>query len=249
MNRISIVLFALLLNVSVFAEPSLKVQADSAYVKENYLEASAIYEKVLEEGHSSDVYYNLGNCYYRLEKIGLAVLNYERALLLNPGDSHIRHNLDLARNKTLDKITPVGEIFIVTWYKSVINWLSVDQWANVGVVCFLLFLVMLGLYLFGKEIRLRKIGFYSALVLVVVCLASNIFAWNQKHILLNRNTAVVMKTSVNVKSTPSETGTDLFVIHEGTKVTITDPSMKGWKEIRLDDGKNGWIPTNCIEEI
>ena len=249
MKKIVCILFALCLQVSLFAEPSLKVQADSAYAKENYLEASRLYEQVLEGGHSSEVYYNLGNCYYRLEKVGPAVLNYERALLLSPGDSHIRHNLDLARNKTLDKITPLGEIFIVTWYKSIINLLSVDQWATLAVICFILMLGMVALYLFGKQVRFRKIGFYSSLVLLLVCILSNVFAWNQKHILLNRNTAVVMSTSVNVKSTPSQTGTDLFVVHEGTKVTITDPSMKGWKEIKLDDGKTGWIPTESIEEI
>lgn len=249
MKRFYILLFALLVGLSSFAQSALKVQADSAYAKENYQEAVSLYEKMLEQGHSSDVYYNLGNCYYRLEKIGPSVLNYERALLLSPGDSHIRHNLELARNKTLDKITPVGELFIVTWYKGIINWLSVDQWATLGVCSFVLLLILIALYLFSKQINLRKLGFYGALVSLVLCIASNIFAWNQKYILLHRNTAIVMVTSASVKSTPSDSGTDLFVIHEGTKVTITDASMKAWKEIILDDGKNGWISSESIEGI
>lgn len=249
MKRIAIILFALLVEVSAFAQSSLKVEADSAYSKENYQEAAALYENILEQGHSAAIYYNLGNCYYRLEKIGPAVLNYERALLLTPGDSHVRHNLELARNKTLDKITPVGELFIVTWYKGVINWLSVDQWAVLGVCSFVMLLVLISLYLFSKQINLRKVGFYGALCMLLLCIASNIFAWNQKYILMHRNTAVVMVTSASVKSTPSESGTDLFVIHEGTKVTITDPSMNSWKEIRLDDGKSGWIAAESIEGI
>lgn len=249
MKRFYIFLFSLLIGVSAFAQLSLKVQADSAYSRENYQEAASLYENMLEQGHSADIYYNLGNCYYRLEKIGLSVLNYERALLLSPGDSHIRHNLELARNKTLDKITPVGELFIVTWYKGVINWLSVDQWAVLGVGSFILLLALVSLYLFSKQINLRKVGFYGALAMLLLCMASNVFAWNQKYILMHRNTAVVMVTSANVKSTPSETGTDLFVIHEGTKVTITDPSMNAWKEIRLDDGKSGWIAAESIEGI
>ena len=155
----------------------------------------------------------------------------------------------MARSKTLDKISPLGEIFIVTWYKEVINWFSVDQWAALGIICFIFVLIMLCLYLFSKVVLIRKLGFYSSIVFILICILSNFFAWNQKHILINRSTAVVMSTSVNVKSTPSENGTDLFVIHEGTKVTIIDPTMKGWKEIRLDDGKKGWIPTGSIEEI
>lgn len=180
MKTLYIVLFALSLQMTATASPSLKVDADSAYIKENYQEAASLYEKVLEEGHSSEVYYNLGNCYYRLEKIGPAVLNYERALLLNPGDGNIRHNLELARSKTLDKISPIGEIFIVTWYKEVINWLSVDQWATLGVISFILLLIMICLYLFAKQITVRKIGFYSSILLILACILSNFFAWNQK---------------------------------------------------------------------
>lgn len=249
MKKLLIFLFSLFLQFTASATPSLKVAADSAYMKENYQEAASLYEKVLEEGYSPEIYYNLGNCYYRLEKIGPSVLNYERALLLSPGNGDIRHNLELARSKTLDKISPLGEIFIVTWYKEVINWFSVDQWAALGIICFIFVLIMLCLYLFSKVVLIRKLGFYSSIVFILICILSNFFAWNQKHILINRSTAVVMSTSVNVKSTPSENGTDLFVIHEGTKVTIIDPTMKGWKEIRLDDGKKGWIPTGSIEEI
>ena len=163
MKTLYIVLFSLLVQVTAAASTSLKVEADSAYMKENYQEAASLYEKILEKGHSSEIYYNLGNCYYRLEKIGPAVLNYERALLLSPGDGDIRHNLELARSKTKDKISPVGEIFIVTWYKEVINWLNVDQWATLGIISFILLLIMLCLYLFGKQINIRKVGFYSSI--------------------------------------------------------------------------------------
>lgn len=226
-----------------------KAEADSAYARENYQEAARLYEELLENGSNSDVYYNLGNCYYRLEKIALSVLNYERALRLNPGDSQIRHNLELARNKTIDKVTPAGEVFIVTWYKSIINLLSVDQWARLAVATFILLLLLTGLYLFGSQLIHRKIGFYSSIICLVLCICSNIFAWNQKHILINRNTGVVMASSVAIKSTPSLSGTDLFILHEGTKVTVIDASMKGWKEIRLGDGKTGWITTESIEMI
>lgn len=243
----------LLIIIALFAPLCLhateKADADSAYMRENYQEAARLYEELLEQGSNADVYYNLGNCYYRLEKIALSVLNYERALRLNPGDSQVRHNLELARNKTQDKVTPVGEVFIVTWYKSVINLLSVDQWANIGVGAFILMLIMLGVYLFGNQMNYRKIGFYLSLVCLIVCICSNIFAWNQKHLLLNRNAGVVMVPSVAVKSTPSLSGTDLFILHEGTKVFVIDPTMKGWKEIKLGDGKTGWITTESIEII
>ena len=111
-------------------------------------------------------------------------------------------------------------------------------------------LVVLALaYLFASPIWLRKVGFFGALAALLLFLGSNVFAWQQKRGLDHRTGAVVIRSAVNVKSTPSRNGTDLFILHEGTRVTITDSSMKGWKEIRVGDGKQGWLETKEIEVI
>ena len=115
-----------------------KVQADSAYAAEKYEEAIPIYTALLKEGEHADIYYNLGNCYYKTDRLALAILNYERAALLDPGSSDVRFNLELARSKTIDKITPESEMFFVTWYKNIIDMMSMDGWARTGIVAFVM---------------------------------------------------------------------------------------------------------------
>jgi tetratricopeptide (TPR) repeat protein len=203
----------------------------------------------LKQGASADLYYNLGNAYYRTENITRAVLNYERALLLAPGDRDIRFNLQMARSKTIDKITPEQEMFFVTWYHSLVNMASVDGWARTALLSLALAIVLALLYLFSERIWLRKVGFFGAMLALALFVLSNVFAYQQKDLLINRRGAIVTAPAVTVKSTPAKQGTDLFILHEGTKVTITDASMKEWKGVRLADGKEGWIEAKQIEMI
>lgn len=226
-----------------------KVEADSAYARGEFQQAIKDYEVLLKQGASADLYYNLGNAYYRTENITRAVLNYERALLLSPGDRDIRFNLQIAQSKTIDKIVPESEMFFFTWYKTLVNLMSVDGWARTSLVSLALVIILLLVYLFSDRIWLRKIGFFGGVVLLLLFVMSNVFAWQQKQNLLFRKGAIVITPSVTVKSTPANNGTDLFVLHEGTKVMITDSSMKGWKEIRIADGKEGWIESSQLEEI
>ena len=226
-----------------------KAEADSAYVQERYQQAAKDYEALLKQGVSADLYYNLGNCYYRMDQMTQAVLNYERALLLSPGDKDIRFNLQMARSKTIDKITPESEMFFVTWYRSLVNMQSVDNWARTALISLFIAVVLALLYLFSDRIWLRKMGFFGGILLLLIFLVGNLFAWQQKHNLTQRSGAIIIKSAVNVKSTPSKNGTDLFILHEGTKVNIIDASMKGWKEIRVADGKQGWLETSEIEVI
>ena len=226
-----------------------KAEADSAYIRGQYQQAIKDYEMLLKQGASADLYYNLGNAYYRSENITRAVLNYERALLLSPGDRDVRFNLQIARAKTIDKIVPESEMFFFTWYRSLVNLMSVDAWAWTALIALALLIVLLLVYLFSDRIWLRKVGFFGGLVLLILFALSNLFAWQQKQDLLFRKGAIVISPSVTVKSTPAKNGTDLFILHEGTKVSITDGTMKGWMGIRIADGKEGWIESNMIEEI
>ena len=222
-----------------------KAEGDSAYIKDDYATAIQIYESLLKNGESADVYYNLGNSYYKAGEIAKAVLNYERALLMKPGNSDIRANLEVARAKTIDKVEPVPEVFFVSWAKALINSMSVDAWATWGIVSFILFIIALYFFLFSRESVRHKGGVRSGMG--VIC--SNLFASEQKERLVKRSEAIVMTPSVTVRSTPSESGTSLFILHEGRKVSIKDNSMKEWKEIRLEDGKVGWVPASAIEVI
>lgn len=243
------VLVIMLLSVPMMAGAVTKADADSTYAQEHYQKAAQQYEHLLKQGVSADLYYNLGNCYYRMDNITLAVLNYERALLLSPGDKDIRFNLQMARSKTIDKIVPESEMFFVTWYRSLVNLMSVDAWARMALISLVAAIILALAYLFANLVWLRKVGFFGGLFFVIIFLLSNLFAWQQKKVLIHRSGAIIIPSAVNVKSTPSKNGTDLFILHEGTKVNITDGSMRGWKKIRVADGKEGWLETKEIEII
>ena len=249
--RVLLLVFYLLLTPSLLTPASAitKAEADSAYVHGEYQKAIDSYETLLKKGVSAELYYNLGNAYYRTENITRAVLNYERALLLSPSDPDIRFNLQMARSKTIDKIVPEQEMFFVTWYRSLVNLASVDGWAMIALICLGLAIILALIYLFSDLVWLRKVGFFGAFLMIVIFVCSNLFAHQQKTQLLNRTGAIITESAVTVKSTPAKNGIDLFILHEGTKVTIIDASMKEWKEIRLADGKEGWIETRQMETI
>ena len=226
-----------------------KANADQAYAKEQYQQAIADYESLLKQGSNADIYYNLGNAYYRVGNITRAIINYERAALLSPGDADIRFNLQIARSKTIDKITPESEMFFFDWYRQFVNLTSVDGWARTALISLAIAIICALVYLFSQRLVARKAGFYGAIALLFVFILSNLMAQQQKNRLLHRTGAVITAPAVQVKSTPAANGTDVFNLHEGTKVDIIDSSMKQWKEIRIADGKRGWVETSKLEVI
>lgn len=242
-------LFALCFSGFAYSQETALKEAEVAYAKEDYAKAIELYEEVLNSnGQSAAVYYNLGNAYYKAGKIAPAILNYERSLLMNPGDGDTRFNLEMARQKTIDKIEPLGEFFLVRWFNGVENMASADTWAKTGIVAFMLFIICLIMFFFSRWMRLRKVGFYMGILLILVVIFSNIFASDQKEEMQNRNRAIVFASTVTVKSSPDASGTDLFVLHEGTDVTVKS-TLGEWSEIELEDGNIGWMPSKDIEKI
>ena len=252
MKKYVCILFLASFVLAIHANPSadsLKAAADKAYSLEQYDKAASLYLRLTRMGESDVVCYNLANSYYRMDSVASAILWYERALLLSPGDSDVRFNLRMARAKTVDKIVPEEEIFFSRWYHSLLNLMSVNGWVWTGVVFFVLALVGLSLYFVSARVGWRKAGFFGALFFLLLSVSSHLFAWQQKGRQQYRDRAVVMQPSVVVKSTPNAAGTDLFLLHSGTSFHILDASMKDWCQIRLSDGKEGWIPVSAIEVI
>lgn len=140
-------------------------------------------------------------------------------------------------------------MFFVTWYRSLVNLMNVDHWANLSLFSLFVALMLALVYLFANALWMRKVGFFGGILFIFFFLVSNLFAWQQQRVLQYRTGAIIMKSSVPVKSTPSKGGTDLFILHEGTRVDITDDTMKGWREVRLADGKRGWVEVSQIEVI
>lgn len=226
-----------------------KSLADSAYIRNDFTTAIQIYEMILRTGESADIYYNLGNSYYKIGDIAKAILNYERALILKPANKDIKSNLEIARAKTVDKVTDVPELFFITWLKSITNSMGIQSWAIIAISFFLLFIVSIYIFFFSTKIVARKTFFILALFFLVFCVIANISAAFQRRVRLNRMNAIIISPSVTIRSTPNDNGTSLFILHEGRKVFIKDDSMKDWKEIQLEDGNVGWVKKNDLEVI
>ncbi len=246
---LSLLLVLTMISFSSVATAVTKENADKEYAKGNYQQAIKDYEELLKDGANADVYYNLGNAYYRTENITKALLNYERARLLSPGDADIRHNLQVAQAKSVDKIPAESEMFFITWAKALVNWMSIDRWAKTSVALLALALIMLLVYLFAEKMRMRKVGFFGSICFLTLFIVATTCAWVQRYQLTHRNTAIIITTSANIKRTPDTHAPNAFVLHEGTKVVITDNSLPQWKAIRIADGRTGWIETRHIEII
>lgn len=249
MKKIWLFFLVQCLTWSVYAQDSVIKEAEAAYTQEDYNKAIGLYENILKSnGESAEIYYNLGNAYYKAGMVAPAILNYERALVLDPGDGDTRFNLQIARQKTVDKIEPIGDFFLTRWFNAVQDLGTSDSWAKLGIVCFILFIGCLILFFFSKWLRLKKIGFYTGVLLLMLVIFANIFAKKQKDELVNRMHAIVFTPTVTVKSSPDASGTDLFILHEGTKVLVKS-TLGEWSEIQLEDGNIGWMPSKDIEKI
>lgn len=245
----SVLLVAILLCLPLQLQATTKANADTEYRKGNYQQAIKDYQELLSEGVSAELYYNLGNAYFRSENIPQAILAYERALKLAPGNSDVRFNLQFARSKSIDKINPESEMFFITWYNAMVNSMGVDSWAKLGIIAVILALCLCLVYLFVSSMTLKKIGFFGMLVCVVVFLAAMWFAVEQKGRLHQHDEAIILKPAIMVKKSPTSSEREAFMLHEGTKITITDRSLKNWYEIRVADGRTGWIDSKSVEEI
>ncbi len=225
------------------------VEGNKQYDAKAYEKAVASYEKVLKSGYESAVlYYNLGNAYYRTGKFTKAIINYERAKRLSPNDEAINSNLKLMQNHVVDKIEAIPEFFFFSWIQNIRYLLSSDAWAISSIVGFVIVLVMVAFFLFTTSQFVKKLAFFKGVFLLLIVIVTFIFAYQQKQSVSIHNTAIITTPAVTVKSSPGSDGTDLFQLHEGTKVTITDEE-KQWYEIKLANGSVGWLKAEEMEVI
>ena len=206
-------------------------------------------KRIQQEGKASaHLYYNLGNAYFRVQELGLARLNYERAALLAPSDRDIQHNIEYVTTRIEDKILEVDTLFISAWFNAMQNWFNTNTWAIIGVVVFFIFMGCLVAFFFTRQILIKKIAFYAGIVFAIFILFANIFAYRQKNKLEERNTAIITAPAVSVVSSPDINSKELFRLHVGTKVRITKDD-RNWLEIELDNGSVGWIQRDKLEII
>jgi len=248
MKRIFLIIILLSVIIHGHASEALKDSAASWYQQAQYFDAIDAWESILEtEGASAELYYNLGNAYFKLEATGKSILFYEKAALLAPEDDDIQHNLDIAHDQIVDRVEAIPDLFFVVWLNGLNRWISGTTW---GIISIILFLSVLGLSLwrlFRLKIRGNKLLNYTVISLLFFSGITLLLALRADKMTKLNNQAIIMEDAL-VKSAPAETETNLFEIHEGLKVEIRD-SVNRFYEIRLSDGKVGWIKAAKLEKI
>lgn len=219
------------------------------YTANDYLSAIETWETIYKRGYNSaELLYNMGNAYFKMDDISHAILFFERAALLSPANEDINYNLQVAQTRIVDRFEAIPELFFIRWSNYFALIFSTNVWAVISLITFIVTLLMVAFYLFSPNRSHKVVGFWLGVVMLffsIVSLANSIRSYNIVH---NSNSAIVMVAQVSGKSSPDNSGTDLFVIHEGTKVNLTD-RVGDWYEVRLSDGNKGWLPISSVEQL
>lgn len=219
------------------------------YREKKYAEAVVAYEEIIRSGVRSDaVYFNLGNAAYKEGFLSKAILNYERAKRINPADENIQFNLQLAYSTTTDKIEPIPLLFYQRWWRLFLHLMSSSGWAVAAVTGFWLSLAAGLLYLKSTTVTGKRNAFLLMTGLFIISLGLHFFAFSSNSLINGKDAAIITETSTYVKSSPEDRSTNLFMLHEGTRIEVTD-SVPGWKQIRIANGNVGWMEARALEEI
>ena len=223
--------------------------ANTAYINAEYAQAASLYDSILTSGYAGyKLYYNLGNAWFKQDRIGKAVLYYNKSLRLRPSDSDTEHNLKVANTYVRDKIEKVPEFFLSTWIRALRMSFSSNGWAVLSLIFFAVAAGASLVYLLARRIAIRKIGFYTTAVMLGLFVFSLVSGSIERRELTDSRQAIVMISAAPVKSSPEKTSKDIFVLHEGTQVYIVR-TLGEWHEIAIADGKRGWILGASIETI
>jgi tetratricopeptide (TPR) repeat protein len=244
MKKIASIFAILLVSILTFAGESLDslfIQANEAYSAGEYEDAYALYTEIKEQGYESpELYFNMGNAAFRSNKLGYSILYYEKALKLDPSNDEAQKNLDFVSIYKEDHLDQVPDFFLKTWARTLYKIFSLSTWSYLALLLFILSLLGILVYIFARRLSLKKVGFFTGLIFMLVFILSLSAAIHRNSDLRNPESAVIIAPSVVVKSSPSLSGTDLFILHEGSLISI-DEAVGEWIEIRISDGRVGWI--------
>ena len=245
MRKIFVICNFLLVICSVFAQSDFEA-ANAAYADGRYDEAATLYQSLLDEQPNATLYYNLGNARFKQGELAQAILNYERALRLKPNYKDAKYNLAFAQSRIVDNI-PEQDFFLSSWARTVRNQLSERTWIRSSIALFILALAGLLLFLLGRAMWVRKTAFHTAWIALLFSLVTGLNAASLHNRDTLRNEAIITQGVVNAKSSPDRSGTDLFTLHEGTKVTIRE-TIGEWVNVHVGSNE-GWIRSSNLERI
>lgn len=251
LNRLFILVLLFSFSLSLIAHENKVIldSANAAYSKGDYFKAVKLYDSVLNNGQvAPEIYFNLGNAYYKTNNIGYAILNYERAKKLAPYDEDITVNLKLANQKTEDKIETAPQLFLTTWKNGIVDMMSEKGWSQMCIVLIIVSLILFAVYIFSSNRGLKQVGFFGGSALLFVSIFLFFIARHKYELTKNSESAIITTATVTVTGSPNEKGTKLFILHEGTKVSITEDDG-GWTEIKIANGNVGWVPSKSLSAI
>lgn len=232
------------------AAPSASLaSANQAYQKKDFTTAIQQYEAILQQGYQSEaLYYNLGNSYYRTNDLGKAVLNYERALLLDPNDADTQHNLQLVQSQLPDEIEPLPTFFLTKWWNTLGGLLSAQAWSVLALILLWLGIAGLTIWLLGRVRQYKKIGFIVGISLLIISLLGFSLANDRIHTIKNSGRGVVLQKEIVLRSAPDTQSKEVLVLHAGATVKVLD-QIGDWYKVSLRDGMQGWLPEVSFERI
>jgi len=246
-----LLLLAVLASVSFsFAqEENLFQQGNEYYRQKQYDKAIEAYTQIVDSGfESTAIYYNLGNAYYRTGKIGYAILYYEKAKKLSPGDEDVIHNLTIANLKTIDRVESLPKFFLFQWWEGLLALFTASGWTIISYICYIILIISIGFYFYIKSVSQQKIAVISGLIgLLFLVISGSILAVKLNRE-LNIKNGIVVENTANVKLSPDSGSNDAFIVHEGLKVILED-RVDNWVRVRLRDGKVGWLPQEDVRVI
>lgn len=236
-------------NVQAQSPASVFDQANKMYIEKKYGNAIELYEKIVKTGDGTfEIYFNLGNAYYKTANYPASILNYERAKRLKPLDADIEFNLRLANLNTIDKIEPAPEVFYVKWWNDFLNSTSIEDHAYKSLIFLWAAFVIAAVFVLTNNATIKRLTFFVAVILLVMGIFTLLISQRQYADMNDNKSAVIYTSSSYVKSSPDENSTNLFMLHGGTRVTVID-ELQGWKRIRIANGNEGWIAATAIEII
>lgn len=249
MRRYILILALTLAGVSLNAQKMQEdafARANAYYNNSQYDSALIVYNRIISDGYiSTPLLYNMGNAYFKLRNVPMSIFYYERALKLDPNNEDVRNNLAIANALTTDKIEPLPVFFLTRWHRNVGNIFTADGWALLSIILFAALLLTIFLYLTARRKGLKKSMFFTGIFALLLFVVSIVFSVQKSRYMNSHDEAIITIPTITVKSSPSSSGVDLFVLHEGTKVEVKETDGS-WDKIRMADGSVGWLPGDAL---
>lgn len=221
-------------------------KANELYNQHAYDSAAVVYESIINKGYSSaTLYYNLGNTYYKLRNYPMSILYYEKSLKLDPNNEDTKHNIEIARAFIGDKIEPVPELFLKSWWNKLSNLFTLNTWSIISLIVLGSLLTSIFFYITSRTRTLKKSMFFISIILTILTISTFCITTKKNKYIKSKNEGIVITSTITVKSSPSTSSVDLFVLHEGSKVKILDNTGE-WDKIKIANGSIGWLPSSTI---